>query len=83
MSQSLPNSIFEIFLAHCSDQSFIYGQGPDEPQTSTLYQNYQLGYSDMVPDSSSNPHIFAERVFQRNDSLVSVFNARDLLATLA
>jgi len=37
MSQCLPNSIFEVFLTHSGDQSFIYGQGPDEPQSSNLY----------------------------------------------
>jgi len=33
----------------------------------------------MVPGSNS----YAERVFQRNDSLAMVFNARDVLTSLA
>jgi len=30
MAQCLPNSIFEVYMTHSSDQSFIYGQGQDE-----------------------------------------------------
>ena len=63
MAQCLPNSIFEVYMTHSSDQSFIYGQGQDELKTSTLYQSFQLGFSEIVPDSSTNPHQFQERVF--------------------
>ncbi len=49
MSQALKNAIFEVFVTPSEDQSFLYGQGQDMPQTFSNF-SAEIGVSELIPD---------------------------------